>query len=177
MLHQLLAKKRSKQLVQQIISFVGNDADRFAELINAMFSGTELSRFIASWSMSYCVEGFPDLLNKHYSTLILAVSKAGAAEGLKRNIVRAFQFASIPKRYQGRVAECCFRFLEDRKEAIAVRVFSMSVLAKLAEENPGLKDELILLIEEGLPYATPAYLSRSKKVLKKLRKLQHTDKD
>lgn len=177
MLQQLLAKKRSKATVHQITVFVGNDSNRFAELVDAMFHGTPHVAFTAAWSMSYCAEQFPELLNKHYSSLLAAVSKKDSSETLRRNIIRAFQFADIPKRYQGKVAACCFRFLEDKKEAIAVRVFSMSVLGNLTMENPGLKEELILLIEDGLPYASPAYLSRSKKVLKQLRRLRHTNKD
>jgi len=177
MLQQLLAKKRSKATVHQITVFVGNDSNRFADLIEAMLQGSPRVAFTAAWSMSYCAEQFPELLTKHYSTLLATVSKKDSSETIKRNIIRAFQFAEIPKRYQGKVAACCFRFLEDKKEAIAVRVFSMTVLAHLAVQNPGLKEELILLIEDGLPYASPAYLSRSKKVLKQLRSLRHTSKD
>lgn len=177
MLQQLLAKKRSKTTVHQITAFVGNDSNRFAELVDAMLHGTAHATFTAAWSMSYCAEQFPELLNKQYPILLAAVSKKDSSETLKRNIIRAFQFAEIPKRYQGKVAACCFRFLEDKKEAIAIRVFSMSVLANLALQNPGLKEELILLIEDGLPYASPAYLSRAKKVLKQLRSLRHANKD
>lgn len=177
MLQQLLAKKRSKATVHQITVFVGNDSNRFAELVEAMFHGTPQATFTAAWSMSYCAEQFPELLHKHYTSLLAAVSKKDSSETLKRNIIRAFQFAEIPKRHQGKVATCCFRFLEDKKEAIAIRVFSMSVLANLAMENPGLKEELILLIEDGIPYASPAYLSRAKKVLKRLKSLRHTNKD
>lgn len=176
MLQKLLAKKRSKATVHQIIHFVGNDSQRFADLIDAMLHGTPRVAFLAAWSMSYCAEQFPELLSKHYSSLLNVVSK-NCSETLKRNVIRAFQFATIPTRHQGKVAACCFRFLEDKKEAIAVRVFSMSVLANLAMENPGLKEELTLLIEDGLPYASPAYFSRSKKVLKQLKRLRHPNKD
>ena len=59
----------------------------------------------------------------------------------------------------------CFSFLQNPKEPIAVRVFSMTVLAQIAKKQPGLKKELTLMIEDQLPYAGPAFRSRARKVL------------
>jgi hypothetical protein len=44
----------------------------------------------------------------------------------------------------------------------------MSVLTAIASQNPDLKRELKLIIEDGLPHASPAFLSRARKVLKEL---------
>jgi hypothetical protein len=44
----------------------------------------------------------------------------------------------------------------------------MTVLANIAMEEPDLKDELKIVIEDGLPYGSAAYISRAKKTLKQL---------
>lgn len=176
MLTQLLAKGQSKHTVQAIVAYIGNDADRFADLLKVVLSGSPKTATLSTWSMSYCVEYFPELLNKHYPALLKTASQKNVSDAVKRSVVRALQFATIPKRYQGRVVELCVGILEDKKETIATRVFAMSVLANLVQENPALKDEVILLIEDGIPYASPAYISRSKKILKQLHKLPQTPK-
>jgi hypothetical protein len=43
-------------------------------------------------------------------------------------------------------------------------------LATIAKANPELKRELQMIIEDHLPFASPAYLSRARKVLKNLAK-------
>ncbi len=66
------------------------------------------------------------------------------------------------------MADSCFTFLSDPKEPIAVKVFSMSVLANITKKQPELRDELRIVIEDQLPYSTPAFKSRGGKILKEL---------
>jgi hypothetical protein len=80
------------------------------------------------------------------------------------------QFIDIPKKHQGVIADICFKSLIDKKEPIAIRVFSMTVIANLAAKIPELKNELIPIIEEQLPYASAGFVSRGKKVLKELKR-------
>ena len=51
---------------------------------------------------------------------------------------------------------------------MAVRVFSMSVLARIAHDQPELKNELKIMIEDQLPFGSAAFLARARKVLKQL---------
>jgi hypothetical protein len=55
------------------------------------------------------------------------------------------------------------------KQPIAVRVFSMTVLCNLAGKLPELKNELIPLIEDQMPYGSAGFISRGRKVLKDLK--------
>jgi len=82
--------------------------------------------------------------------------------------MRFLQFMSIPKKYQGATLNLCLRFLSNKKEAVAVRVFAMTVLANLSKELPELKNELIPLIEDEMPYASAGFRSRGKRLLKEL---------
>jgi hypothetical protein len=87
---------------------------------------------------------------------------------VKRNTVRLLQYIEIPKKFHGRVADVCFQYLASNEEPIAVRVFSMTVLERIVKENPELKRELQIIIEDHLPFASAGYLSRARKVLKNL---------
>lgn len=65
----------------------------------------------------------------------------------------------------------CFAYLESPAEALAIKVFSMTVLGNLAKLYPEIIPELKLLIEDQLPYQTAGFKSRGKKVLKVLEKI------
>jgi hypothetical protein len=80
------------------------------------------------------------------------------------------QDLEIPEKFHGEIMDICFRFLESPTEALAVKVFSMSVLGNLAALYPDIKPELKLVIEEQLPHQTAGFKSRAKKVLKMLKK-------
>lgn len=61
-----------------------------------------------------------------------------------------------------------FKLLESPTESLAIKVFSLSVLGKLAKSYPEIIPELKLLIEDQLPHQTAGFKSRAKRVLKQL---------
>jgi hypothetical protein len=64
--------------------------------------------------------------------------------------------------------DICFKYLELPDEALAVKVFSMTVPGNLAKKYPEINPELKLLIEDQLPHQTTGFKSRAKKILKQL---------
>jgi hypothetical protein len=82
--------------------------------------------------------------------------------------VRLLQFSEIPKSLQGLAAEVCFRFLNDIKQPVAIRCFSMTVLANLCKVYPELKNELIISMQANLPYSTAGFKARVRKVMKEI---------
>jgi hypothetical protein len=164
-----ILKEHSKNQCDKIVGYVGNDSAKFAQLVEVFLQGPYRITQRAAWPLSHCVEQYPHLLKPHWKDLLVFVNKPGIHDAVKRNVVRMFQFVRVPKIHQGRTANLCFRFLKDTKEPVAIRVFAMTVLAIIAREVPELKNELILIIEDQLPYASAGFLSRSRKVLKQLK--------
>ncbi|MBS1557091.1 MAG: hypothetical protein JST69_00070 [Bacteroidetes bacterium] len=163
-----LLKEYSKKQCIRIVQYVGNDADRLAELVNVFLGGPYRITQRAAWPLSYCVQKHPELIIPHLKTILKFTGQEGAPDAVKRNVMRFLQFMSIPKKYQGATLNLCLRFLSNKKEAVAVRVFAMTVLANLSKELPELKNELIPLIEDEMPYASAGFRSRGKRLLKEL---------
>jgi len=92
-------------------------------------------------------------------------------DAVVRNTVRIFQDIDIPENLSGILYEKCFSYIEDIKSTIAVKCFSMSILAKIASQYPELSHELVAVIEEQLPYSSAGFKSRAKRILPKLKKL------
>lgn len=163
-----ILKGHTKAQKDKIVAYVANDKKRFASLVTVFLNGPYRVTQRAAWPMTYVVESNPKLLTPHLKEILRFLEKEGIHDAVKRNAIRMLQFIDIPKKYHAKVTDLCFRFLSNRKEAIAIRVFAMSVLSKIADAHPELKNELALLIEDEMPYASAAFRSRGRKVLKQL---------
>lgn len=163
-----ILKGYSRAQVNKIVDYVGNDPARFKVLVEVYLKGPYRITQRAAQPLTYCAERNPALVRPHLKTLLDHLMKPGVHDAAKRNTIRLLQFIEIPKPLQGKVAGLCFGYLQNRKEAVAIRVFSMTVLAAIAANNPALKPELKMLIEDQLHYGSCAFISRARKVLKSL---------
>jgi hypothetical protein len=118
-------------------------------------------------AVSNCGIADPALV-KPYLKKMAEYLKKPAHVAVRRNILRVLQFTEIPKSLQGVLVDACFKFLLAKDETIAVKAFSMTVLANIAKKNPDLKNELKIVIEEVLPFSGPGVRARGKKVLHEL---------
>ncbi len=161
--------EHSKTQKNKIVRYVVNDAKCFAKLVDIFLAGPPRISQHAAWPISYCIEQKPELIKPHLKKLLIRLEKKGQHDSVKRNLVRLLQFIDIPKSLQGKTVNICFDFLNNPKEPIAVRAFSMTVLANLVKENPDLKNEIITVIEDQLPFGSAGFRSRARKVLKELK--------
>lgn len=166
-----ILKEHSKIQAEKIVKWVGSSPERFAELMHLFL--TDVYRVVqrVAWPIGIIGEKQPALIMPHLPQMLGRMTEAGVPVAVKRNVVRLLQFADIPEELHGRVMNICFDLLADVNETIAVRVFSMSVLAQLAKTYPEIKHELKLIIEDTLQHEpAAAFIARSKMVLKQLEK-------
>jgi len=162
-------KEHSKSQCVKIVKYVGNNPIRFSKLIEVFLEGPYRVTQRIAWALSCCVEENTELIHPHLTKILKFTQKPGVHDSVKRNVVRLLQFIDIPKKHQGLVADICFKFFTNTKEPIAVRVFAMTVLANLAMKIQELKNELIPIIEDQMPFGSAGFVSRGKKVLKQLK--------
>jgi hypothetical protein len=165
-LRQEILKEHSKAQCTKIVHWVGNNQTRFDELFTLFLSDEDRVVQRAAWPVSYCVEAHPKLISKHWKTLMAYLKKPGLHDAVKRNSVRLMQDIELPVKYHGEIMDLCFKYLESPAEALAIKIFSMSVLANLTRYYPDIKSELKLIIEDQLPHQSAGFKSRAKKILK-----------
>lgn len=168
-LKQAVLKEHSKAQCRKIVKYVGNDPNKFSQLVNVFLEGPYRVTQRIAWPLSYCVQKNTALIHPHLSQIIKFAQQPNVHDSVKRNVARLLQFIEIPTKHQGKVVDLCVKFFSSKNEAIAVRVFSMTVLANLAKKIPELKNELIPIIEDQMPFGTAAFVSRGRKVLKELK--------
>lgn len=167
-----LEKEHSKENSLSIVSYIGNDAERFAELMDCFFAETKDYRVPqrAAHTLSLSFDKNPDLILPYREKLIQNLENKNLKSSLKRNILRVLQFIEIEEEWMGGLYEKCFEFLGNPKEEIAVRAFAMVVLYNISNHFPELKPELKALIESVLeePQGSPGVRSKANHILKKL---------
>lgn len=165
-----ILKEHSKAQCNKIVNWVGSNQDRFDELFGLFLNDEYRVVQRAAWPVSYAVIAHPSFIGKHWKQLINNLKKPNLHNAVKRNSIRLLEDIEIPKKFQGDIMNICFAYLESPTEPLAVKVFSMSVLAKLVRSYPEIAPELKLLIEDQLPHQTAGFINRGKKILKQLDK-------
>ncbi len=121
----------------------------------------------ASWIVRYVAEQQPEWISS-YMQQMLEYCQHPVPDAVKRNIMRVLQNIEIPNKLQGLAATVCFQLLASQQEPVAVKVFSMTVLANITKVEPDLKDELRVLINEQMELESAAFKSRGNRILKML---------
>ena len=156
----------SKEQVVKLVKWVGKDKIRFEQLMKYFLHGEEQFAKKSAWIIGHSAELYPELVSPWLKPMVIIMQKPGVHGAVKRNVVRILQFAEIPRSLQGSVANLCFELISSPDEPIAVRTFSITVLAHIAQEEPELRKELEIIVRQMLPYATPAFRARAKTIHK-----------
>ena len=163
----ILEGTQSKTKVLKAIAYIDNSAPKFEQFMTEFMKADARGSQNLAWIIGSIADIHPSIIVPHYSELIQKLEKPCHA-AVKRNILRAISKNSIPKNYAGRLANVCFEFLDDIKETIAVRVFSMVILYEICLLEPGLSLELIPILEYHIPYSKPGFQSKAKKIIQYL---------
>ena len=118
-------------------------------------------------ALGICIERKPSLALPHLRTFVARVNQPGVPVAVERAIMRMLQMVDLPEPLLGLIAAAAFDRLEGNVP-IAIKVYSMTVLVRVARREPDLAPEIRLLIEQQLPFSGPAYKARARHVLKRL---------
>lgn len=157
--------EHSKRQTTAIVEFIGDDPKRFAELMKLFFAGEYRLTQRAAWPMNYCAERHPKLILPYLPKLLDCLEREDMHDAVRRNVVRLLQYIEIPKRLMGRTYAHCVDLLDDADQPVAVRVFAMTVAARIAKAEPDLMNELKLIVRKHLPHSTAAFRVRARDIL------------
>ena len=160
-IREALLAENSKAQTEKIVDYVGDDRERFAELMGLFLGPVYRVSQRASWAVSNCIERHPDIVK-----MLVQLERDDAHVAVRRNVVRLLQFVELPPRYKGRVFDACYALLDDPQQPVAVRCFSMSVAANIAKDSPELMNELKLVATKYPQLMTAGVRSRLRRVFK-----------
>lgn len=164
-----LQKRHTVAIKNRIIRYIGSDPRRFGELVKIFLGDNYRLTQWAGWPLSDIVRKHPEMIRPYLRPMLKSVDRPKMHEAVKRNVMRLLQFVDIPANLAGLAFDKAFKLFSDTSEPIAVRVFSMQVMTDVAMKEPELRNEVVIAIEEHLPYGSAGYRSRATRLLKKLK--------
>jgi hypothetical protein len=167
-LREEILKEHSRRQADKIIRWIGTDRRKFDQLVSLFLKGEYRVTQRAGWPLSDIAMKHPEMISKYLKPILMNLKKDKLHNAVIRNSFRLLQFINLPKKLNGLAADISFRYFTDQSQSVAIHVFSMTALGNLCKEYPDLKNELIPLIRERLPYSTAGFRSRARKVLKQL---------
>lgn len=168
-----LLKEHSRAQSDRITRWIGAHPERFAMLMELFMEDEYRVVQRAAWVVSLVAEQQSRLLVPYLDRMVARMETPGVPIAVRRNVVRLLQHITVPPALQGAVMNSCFAFLADSQETVAVRCFSMTVLANLAREYPDITPEISLIIYDQLEHSpTAGFRSRARKVLQQLEKIR-----
>lgn len=166
----ILKSSYNKGQIEAVANYACSSNENFKSLFQ-IFTGDDIRMAqMASWSLSYAVRKSPHIIQPYLKELIEQLQKKDKHNAVIRNTVRILQDIEIPEQFHGMLMDSCFGFIEQPKTPVAIKAFSLTVLFNLSKIYPDIKQELILVIEENMHHAAPAFKSRGSKILLQLKK-------
>lgn len=164
-----ILQEHTKAQTQKIADWIGGDPKRFQQLLDIFLHDEYRVVQRAAWMVSVVAERHKELIAPHLHEIVKRMTDPDVHVAVRRNVVRILQHVDIPEALHGDVMNTCFHFFEDSNETVAVRCFSMTVLANLSHYYPEIKQEIKLVIENTLENgASAGFIARAKRTLKEL---------
>ncbi|MDF1695092.1 MAG: hypothetical protein P1U56_04645 [Saprospiraceae bacterium] len=164
---QFLEENYSKEGALKVVQIIQKNPARMEELMECFFDKDLRTCQRAAWPAGMIADYEPQLIIPYLEKMLLNL-EAPQHDAVVRNTFRTLQNMDIPEEVEGLAFEKAFEFLFNPQNAIAIRVFAMSVCGNIALKYPELKHELIPVIEEQIPYGSAGFKNRGAKVLKLL---------
>ncbi|MEM7143528.1 MAG: hypothetical protein AAF591_00240 [Verrucomicrobiota bacterium] len=167
-----LRAEHSKAQTMRIVGWIGGSSKRFGELAAIVTGEEPLLAQRGAWAVSHCAESNPTVVRDSLLDLLEHLRRPDLHDAIKRNVMKAVSIGELDEDSAGLAADIAFELLGSPDEAVATKVYSMSVLQQVCEMEPELVQELKMHIEQQLPLTKkPAFHSRARHVLRALDEL------
>ena len=158
-----------KKTIYRVAGIAGTDANAFEQLLELSLTDKSPMCNRAARAMYLCLEKDIFLIEPHVGRIVRTLPDL-KNESLRGNFIKMFTICNLPEDEDdlGGMINICFDFMNMSMKRIAAKVYCMEVLYRICEFLPELKGELYWTIKNQMPYSTPGFISRGRKIIKKL---------
>ncbi len=163
---QVLATGRSKAIVAEVLDYIGSDPDKLSELMSLVLGVDETLAINSSWVLYHALD-VETLDFAPYVTDSIAPMMHPAHPMIERGLLKMFWTVDRwPEERYSEIIDHMMSTIMDTKSMIAAQALSMEALWKHLQPYPELLDELMIVVEEGIPYGSAGYKAKARKILK-----------
>lgn len=164
-----ISEIRSKKDVIILVDEIELNPDLLIELFSLLEQRLIRQSLYSSWVLCHLAESCPELVSP-YSQNILSLFENTPHLGANRNLMRCFMEIDIPENVMSPLLDKCLEFINDSKQPVAVKAFSLQTFARIVLKEPDLANELNLAMTNLYFYKSPAIHGTMKKIRKMMKK-------
>jgi hypothetical protein len=168
-LDELLTRPQSKSNAAQMGKIILADKTAYVALIKMVLGKDELLAQKAAWPLGAVGYERPEW-SKPYHRKLLEKLHHPCHNAIKRGITRLFEFMDVKPSEMSYALDTFIHLINDHKEAIAVRAFSMSCAYRIVQKEPELSGEFELILRNAMNSDIPALVARGRNLLKDMQK-------
>jgi len=157
--------RRSIGRADQVAAIVAKDPERFPELIAGLWSTDPFVRMRAADAAEKVTRRHPELL-KPYKKELLGLMNEAREQELRWHLAVMIPRLPLNARERQTTISSLNSYLEDRSSI--VKTFALQGLADLAQDEPGIRPEVMKTLRAATRNGTPAMKARSRKLLIRL---------
>lgn len=157
---------RSVGHVDEVVTFVGNDPDRFSELLTVLTDDRPVVRMRSADAMEKVTRHYPALLQAHQASLFEQLQIATQQE-VRWHLAQFMPRMTWTEEEASDIVRVLTDWIAAETSAIVI-VNALQAMFDLSAMHPRFRDELKALLESQCETGSPAVKSRSKKLLQKL---------
>jgi len=160
----------SKMLADIIVNKIGNNKQQFSEAIELMLKDKYPISMRAGRIVHFVSEKHPHLVAPYYERMVNLLPTA-RVDGVKRSIQKIMYETpyDLTEEMWGKLTDISFNFIEDPKQAIAIRAFAIDFIVKTLNIYPEIKPELIALLESVRIDCSVGLENKCRKLIQKLK--------
>jgi hypothetical protein len=165
-----LLQEHSRKQALRIARYACSSQANFRELMQCFLGPENRVAQRAAWSVSWAALQQPEMIQPYIKDLVACLKRTDIHPALIRNSVRVLEQVDIPEKFHGDLMNACFGFIETPATPPAIKAFSLTILFRLSDSYPEIRQELKLIIENNWEREGPAFKSRGRKILAALGK-------
>jgi hypothetical protein len=156
---------RSIGRANEVVADVLGDPGLFDALFHGMLDGDPVVRMRSADAVEKITVDHPEYLEPYKTVLIGRVAESEQQE-VRWHVAQMIPRLALDDGEVAHVVGVLMSYLDDRSKI--VKTFSMQALADLAEKRPGLRSQVVEVIERLARTGSPAMRSRGRRLLAKL---------
>lgn len=166
----LLLGEISKRNTRELARMAVENNQIIDELWNYAVSNEEPVNWRSAWVIKGIWEISPALVTPYTDQMILTLPDL-KKDGVKREFLRIIQEYPLPENEikLGILLDCCFAYLANAGESIAVKIHAMTILFEITKKIPEIKNELIQTIEVAMQEGSAGIVNRGIKTIRALK--------
>ena len=166
----MLKKEHSRAQADRIISYIGDDQEKFEQLMSLFFDGEPLIVQRSAWPVGIICSQNPSLFLPYLEKSMVYLQNPHVHDAVYRNLLKILMEIEIPEDFQAIIVDICLNFITIQNGPSGIKAFAIGILQEICKVHPELSLEIKYVLKERMEFEKSAFKSRANQFFKEMEK-------